>query len=74
MLSQFQEKADNIYVPGEEDPRPVSISDKTSYYKTPQAQSCEICIQNCTIALKFDRHLGISAVHVAAKFQSDEMI
>ena len=33
-----------------------------------------IGVENCPIALKFDRHLGSTAVDVAVKFQSDQAI
>ena len=39
-----------------------------------RSRSRDICIQNCLIALKFDRYLGSIAVDVPVKFQSDTNI
>ena len=39
-----------------------------------KSRSREICIKNCSIALKFDRHFGSIAADVPVKFQSDTTI
>ena len=56
---------------------PVPISNKTSYCKSLQSvksQNREICIYDCPIALKFDRHIGSITADMPVKFQSDAII
>ena len=47
---------------------PVSISEKTSFRKISYS------LEATRVALKFDRHIGSTAVEVPVKFQSDRTI
>ena len=54
---------------------PFQIIDNTSYCTISKPQDLYLELCDCLeIALKFDRHLGSSAVEVSVKFQSDAMI